>query len=73
MTNKAVELMRSARDKIFQDTDGMSWSEEQAYLKSHRGWFEAQIKEMPSNSATSNRVAAGQLSSAGQSARGRMR
>ena len=73
MTISAVALMRSVRDKIFQDTDGMSWSEEHAYLKSRHGWYEALLEEMPKNSATSDRVLAGRRSSADQPARGGVR
>jgi hypothetical protein len=59
MTINAVELMRGARDKICHDTEGMSWTAEQAYLASHRAWLEALRKEEPNNSATSDRVLAG--------------
>jgi hypothetical protein len=61
MTISAVALMRSARDKIHQDTDGMSWSEEHAYLKSRRGWYEALLEATPNKSATSDRVLTGRL------------
>ena len=46
MTISAVALMRSVRDKILQDTDGMSWSEEHTYLKSRHGWYEALLEEI---------------------------
>jgi len=70
MTIKAVELMRGARDKIYHDTEGMSWTEEQAYLASHRGWLEALRKEKSSNRGTSDRLLADRRSSADQPARG---
>jgi hypothetical protein len=73
MTISGVDLMRSARDKILHDTDGMSWSEEHAYLKSRRGWYEAFLEAKPNNSATSDRVLAGRRSSADQPARGGVR
>jgi hypothetical protein len=59
MTISGVDLMRSARDKILHDTDGMSWSEEHAYLQARRGWYEASLEAKPNNSATSDRVGAG--------------
>jgi hypothetical protein len=72
MTISGIDLMRSARDKILHDTDGMSWSEEHAYLKSRRGWYEAALEAKP-NSATSDRVLAGRRRSADQPARGGVR
>jgi hypothetical protein len=47
MKIKSVDLMRSIRDRINQDIDGMSWPEEQEYLKSHIHSFDAMLKEMP--------------------------
>jgi hypothetical protein len=47
MKIKSVELMRSMRERVNQEIDGMSWSEEQEYIRSHLGSFEAMLKEMP--------------------------
>ncbi len=47
MKIKSVELMRSIRDRISKETSGMSWLEEQEYLRSHIGSFEAMLEEMP--------------------------
>ena len=46
MKIKSVELMRSIRDRISQETSGMSWLEEQEYLRSHIGSFQSLLKEM---------------------------
>lgn len=47
MKIKSVELMRSIRDRINHDINGLSWHEEREYLNSHIGSFEALLKEMP--------------------------
>jgi hypothetical protein len=47
MKIKSVELMRSIRDHINQEINGMSWYQEQEYLKSHIGSFEAMLKIIP--------------------------
>lgn len=47
MKIKSVELMRNIRDRISQETIGMSWLEQQEYLRSHITHFELLLKEMP--------------------------
>lgn len=47
MQIKSVELMRGIRDKMSQETQGMSWIEEQEYLKAHSNSFQSFLKEMP--------------------------
>lgn len=47
MKIKSVELMRSIRDRMSQETQGMSWAEEQEYLKAHSGTLEALFEKMP--------------------------
>jgi len=47
MQIKSVELMREIRDRISRETQGMSWVEEQEYLRKHSGSFEVLLKEMP--------------------------
>jgi len=47
MKIKSVELMRSIRDKMSQDIQGMSWLEEQEYLRKHSGSLADLSKEMP--------------------------
>ena len=43
----AVNLMRSIRDKMAQDVNGMTWREEQEYLRSHIKVFESLSKGKP--------------------------
>lgn len=47
MKIKSVELMRQIREKISQETNGMSWAEQQQYLKKHSRYFNAPLKTMP--------------------------
>lgn len=47
MKIKSVQLMRSIRDRMSQETQGMSWEEEQEYLKAHSGSLEVLLKKMP--------------------------
>lgn len=47
MKIKSVELMRNIRDRISQETQGMSWVEEQQYLRKHSDSFNDLLKEMP--------------------------
>jgi len=47
MKIKSVELMRSIRDRMSQETSGMPWIEEQEYLKNHSRYFDALLKAMP--------------------------
>ena len=47
MKIKSVQLMRSIRDRMSQETQGMSWAEEQEYLKAHGGTLEVLFKKMP--------------------------
>jgi len=47
MKIKSVELMRGIRDKMSQEIQGMSWIEEQKYLKAHSVSFLNMLKEMP--------------------------
>jgi len=49
MKINAVALMRDAREKIFQETAGMSWEEERDYLWKHRGIFQGLFEQLPSN------------------------
>lgn len=46
MKIKSVELMRDIRDKMSQETSGMSWLEEKEYLRKHSGAFDTLLKEM---------------------------
>jgi hypothetical protein len=61
MTISGVDLMRSARDKILHDTDGMSWSEEHAYLQARRGWYEASLEAKPNNSTRRGALNVGRI------------
>jgi len=47
MKIKSVELMRSIRDRMSQETQGMSWAEEQKYLRAHSGSIEDLFEKMP--------------------------
>ncbi len=47
MKIKSVELMREIRGRMSQETQGMSWVEEQEYLRKHSGSFEGLLKKMP--------------------------
>ena len=47
MKIKSVELMRNIRDRMSQETSGMTWHEEHEYLTSHISSFEALLKEVP--------------------------
>ena len=41
--------MRSIRDRISKEISGMSWIEEEEYLRSHIGSFEALFEKTPNN------------------------
>ena len=47
MKIKSVELMRSIRDRMSQETQGMSWAEEQEYLKAHSDSLKVLFEKMP--------------------------
>ncbi len=45
--------MRNAREKILQDTAGMSWEEERAYLRTRGSFFLKFVRQVPNDGATS--------------------
>jgi hypothetical protein len=47
MKLNSVQLMRDIRDRMSHEIQGMSWSQEQEYLRKRRGSFDALLKEMP--------------------------
>jgi len=59
MKIKAVALMREARERMAEETAGMSREEQREYLRKHSGWFRSLVHGMPNNSATSDRRLAG--------------
>lgn len=46
----AVKLMRDARDRISEDTKGMTWAEEQQYLRTRIKEFAFLARETPNKS-----------------------
>ena len=50
MKIKSVELMRSIRDKMSNEIQGMSWLEEREYLMKHSSSLADFLKEMPNKS-----------------------
>jgi hypothetical protein len=73
MKIKAVALMREARERMAEETTGMSWEEQREYLRKHSGLFRSLVDGMPNNSATSDRRLAGRSESDGQQAHGGLR
>ena len=59
MKIKAVALMRDVRNKILQETAGMSWEEEREYLRKHSSLFQRFMEQVPNNGATSDQPAPG--------------
>jgi len=47
MKIKSVELMRTIRDRMSQETQGMSWVEERDYLRMRCGSLDGLLKELP--------------------------
>ncbi|EIC23008.1 hypothetical protein [Thiorhodovibrio frisius] len=47
MKIKSVELMRNIRDRMSQETQGMSWAQEKEYLKAHSGTLDVLLEKMP--------------------------
>ena len=47
MKIKSVELMRRIRDRMSQETQGMSWTEERDYLRKHSSSLDGLLKEVP--------------------------
>jgi hypothetical protein len=53
MEVKSVELMRNIRTKISQETQGMSWAEESAYLDSCGSSLYKLLKQTPTTPTSS--------------------
>jgi len=73
MKIKAVPLMREVREKIAQETAGMSWEQEREYLRKHSDIFRSFVEQLQNNGATSDHGLAGRRSRADQPARGGVR
>lgn len=52
MKIKSVELMRNIRDRMSQETQGMSWAQEKEYLKAHSGTLDVLLEKMPNKAIT---------------------
>ena len=51
MKIKSVQLMRDIRDRMSHEIKGMSWAQEQEYLKKRRGSFDGLLKQMPNKTS----------------------
>ena len=53
MNFKAVEFMRNARDRIYEETKNLSWDEQKEYYKKHSQFIEQIGSNTPNNSIKS--------------------
>jgi hypothetical protein len=47
MKIKSVELMRNIRERMSQETQGMSWAQAKEYLKAHSATLDVLLEKMP--------------------------
>ncbi|WPL16831.1 hypothetical protein Thiowin_01805 [Thiorhodovibrio winogradskyi] len=65
MQLKSVELMRNIRDRMSQETQGMSWTQENEYLKAHSGTLDVLLEKMPNKAIHPTATVAGAPSASG--------